>query len=78
MDDRQRQFVRMLSQAIDLLQQVRSAASLAPQKRLVDDVQELVNRAVFLRDDDEPWFYGKDSRGRMRSESGQIVEVNNE
>lgn len=73
MMDKQKQFVRMMDQAIGLLRQAAVAGSLAPSRVLSDGMSDLIDGAVRLRDDGSVWFFGQDSRGRMMTESGQFI-----
>ena len=73
MDDRRKQFVRMMDQMIDLMRQARSAGSLAPQRHLSDSLKLMIEEAEVLRNDEAAWFHGKDARGRMVTEAGQII-----
>lgn len=76
-DAKREQFVRMMDEVVNLLRQARTAASLAPQRTLLDEVSVLMTEAKRLMHDDGPWFYGKTAQGRMVTESGQIIEVDN-
>jgi hypothetical protein len=78
MNDKQKQFVRMVDEALPLLRQVRSAASLAPRPDLGEAVAGMVRDLERLRDDRSLWFYGQDASGRFQDESGQLVEVADE
>jgi len=78
MDARRKQFVRMVDQALDILRQVRSAGSLAPDRLLGERLAGMVDELVRLRDDDSLWVFGRDRSGRVVSESGQILEVDDE
>lgn len=74
MDAKREQFVRMMGEVVDLLRQARTAASLAPQRELLDEVSALMTEAKRLMHDDEPWFFGKTAQGRMVTEAGQVVD----
>lgn len=78
MDDRRKQFVRILDEVLPLVRQVRSAASLAPRRELTDRMTAVVQELEALRDEKSFWFYGQDSLGRFQSESGQMLEVSDE
>ena len=73
MDDKRKQFVRMMDQTISMLRQARAAASLAPQTHLSESLRVMIEEAEALRGDGAAWFYGKDSRGRLMNESGQFI-----
>lgn len=73
-DAKREQFVRMMGEVVSLLRQARTAASLAPRRELLDEVSALMTEAKRLMHDDAPWFFGQDSRGRMVTEAGQVVE----
>lgn len=78
MDAKREQFVRLAGEAIVLLRQARTAASLAPQRALSAEIGELVSCLEGLRDDRSFWFFGQDSQGRMISEAGQVLEPEDE
>ena len=74
MDAKREQFVRMMDEVLKLLRQARTAASLAPQRTLIDEVDALMTEAKRLMHDDAPWFYGQTAQGRMVTEAGQVVD----
>jgi hypothetical protein len=73
MDDKRKQFVRMMDQTIGMLRQARSAASLAPRKHLSESLRVMIEEAEVLRDDGDAWVFGRDSRGRVMNEAGQFI-----